>query len=113
VRWANGPIEDTRSSMPDSDEKTILWAWKRWRDESGTVMNLLSQKVPVQKPTCPVLVVIGEKDTDIRPSTSLMLADWAGADVHRYVGMSHVGPLMSKRSGEVADAIVRWLQHRQ
>jgi pimeloyl-ACP methyl ester carboxylesterase len=112
VRWANGPIEETRTAMPDSDEATIQTAWRRWRDESGTVMNTMLKKVIAQKPTCPTLVVLGAKDTDIRTSTGLSLAEWAGADVHLYTGMSHVGPLLSRRAPEVAEAILQWLKNR-
>ena len=65
-------------------------------------MNTLTKKVPAQKPACPTLVVIGSKDADIRPSTSLALAEWASADVLLYAGMSHVGPLLSRRAPEVA-----------
>jgi alpha-beta hydrolase superfamily lysophospholipase len=37
VKWANGPLKDTEVSMPDSDRETIIWAWKKWRNESGAV----------------------------------------------------------------------------
>ena len=37
VRWASGPRGETEVAMPDSDQATIEFAWKRWRDESGTV----------------------------------------------------------------------------
>jgi pimeloyl-ACP methyl ester carboxylesterase len=112
VRWANGPLQDTRDSMPDSDEKTILWAWKRWRDESGTVINTIRKGVPSRKPACPTLVILGEKDTDIPYTTGLELAKWAGADVQLYQGMSHVGPLMSTRATEVAEAMRLWVERR-
>lgn len=109
VRWANGPLQETRDSMPDSDEKTIQFAWKRWRDESGAVLNALHAGVELPNPTCPTLVVISEKDTDIPPETSLALATRLHADLHRYTGMSHVGPLLSTRATEVAQATERWL----
>jgi pimeloyl-ACP methyl ester carboxylesterase len=112
IRWANGPLEETRDAMPDSDEKTIRWAWKRWRDESGAVVNAIRKGVPARKPSCPTLVILGEKDTDIPYTTGLELATWAGADVHLYRGVSHVGPLMSRRAAEVADAMRRWADHR-
>ena len=61
VKWANGPLQETRTAMPDCDEATIQFAWKRWRDESGAVMNELGRGVELPNPTCPVLVVIGGK----------------------------------------------------
>lgn len=112
VRWANGPLEETRSAMPDSDEKTVRWAWRRWRDESGSVLNTLSAGLAVRKPRCPVLVALGEKDTDIPYATGLAIAEWAAADVLLYRGMSHVGPLMSTRAKEVAQAVTLWCRNR-
>lgn len=109
IKWANGPLRDTEISMPDSDRKTILWAWKKWRDESGAVVNEIRSGISVKKPLCRTLVVIGEKDTDILPSTSRKLAKWAGAEVLSYPGMSHVGPLMGTRARKVAGDIVAWL----
>lgn len=112
VKWAGGPLKDTRDAMPDSDEKTIQWAWKKWRDESGAVMTALRQAVPVEPPKCPVLVIVGMKDTDIPPAVSLKVADAFAADVFRYAGMSHVGPLMSTRAREVARQSLEWIGER-
>jgi len=112
IRWANGTREETVSAMPDSDEETINYAWKRWRDESGAVVDEIRDGIPTAKPACPVLVVLGQKDTDIPYSDGLRLADWSGADVHLYAGMSHVGPLMSTRAAEVAETVVAWLRKR-
>lgn len=112
IRWANGPREETEVSMPDSDEATIEYAWKRWRDESGAVVNEIRAGKEALRPACPVLVVLGQKDTDIPYTAGLELARWAGADVHLYAGMSHVGPLMSTRAAEVAQGILDWLKKK-
>jgi pimeloyl-ACP methyl ester carboxylesterase len=112
ARWANGPIKDTRDAMPDSDEKTVQWAWKRWRDESGAVLNALVTGVEAPKPSCPVLVVWGEKDTDVPLSTGLALQRAYGADLRVYQGTSHVGPLMGKRAKEVAQDVLGWMKSR-
>ncbi len=112
VRWANGPLKDTRDSMPDSDEKTIQWAWKRWRDESGQVMTALQKGVPAAKPGCPALVVLGDKDTDVPPATGVALAGWSNADLLRFAGMSHVGPLLGTRAEEVAHHVALWCRNR-
>lgn len=109
VKWAGGPLQDTVDAMPDSDEAMVQYAWKRWRDESGAVIDALRRGVPCAKPSCPTLVVVGDADTDVPPADSLALARWAGAAVHEYRGMSHVGPLMSKRADVVAGAVVEWL----
>lgn len=112
VQWANGPLEETRSALFDSDEATIQWAWPQWRDESGAVLNQIASGIVVQPPTCPTLVVLSEQDTDIPYQTGLALATWAKADVTLYHGMSHVGPLLSQRSQEVAQTILTWLRWR-
>jgi pimeloyl-ACP methyl ester carboxylesterase len=112
VKWAGGPRKETADAMPDSDEKTIEFAWKRWRDESGKVMNALRAGIPVPAPKAPALVVIGEKDTDIAPATSRAIASYLKADVHEYAGMSHVGPLLGRRAGEVARATLAWIETR-
>jgi pimeloyl-ACP methyl ester carboxylesterase len=110
VPWANGPLEETRSALFDSDEATIHWAWPRWRDESGAVLNAMAAGISVQRPTCPTLVVLSEQDTDIPYQTGLALATWAGADVLLYHGMSHVGPLLSRRAEGVARMVMTWCQ---
>ncbi len=110
VRWANGPLKDSEAAMPDSDRKTIRWAWKRWRDESGTVMNQITEGVSAQSALCLVLTILGEADTDVPHSTGLALANWTGATVKSYPKMSHVGPLMSRRATEVAQFALKWIE---
>lgn len=112
VRWANGPLKDTVDSMPDSDRATIQYAWKRWRDESGAVLTKISRGVPVEHPFCPILSVIGQKDTDIPPKAQEASADRLGADILRYSGMSHVGPLLGTRSVQVATTVANWCKSK-
>ncbi len=112
VRWAGSPRQDSVDAMPDSDAKMIDYAWKRWRDESGAVMDALSSGIACAKPSCPVLVVIGEDDKDISPNTSRAVAAWASADVFTYRGVSHVGPLLGRRAPEIARQVVDWLAAR-
>lgn len=112
VRWANGPLAETRAALFDSDEATIQWAWPRWRDESGAVLNQIAAGIAISPPTCPTLVVLSEQDTDIPYQTGLALAAWTKADVLLYHGMSHVGPLLSRRAEEVARTVLAWYQAR-
>lgn len=109
VRWANGPIEDTRAALPDGDEATVRWAHPKWRDEAGAAMNTIHNGVPVRPSTVPTLVVLGAEDTDIPLESGLALARWAKADVQLYAGTSHIGPLYGRRAAEIATAVVRWL----
>jgi hypothetical protein len=46
------------------------------------------------------------------PDVSLKVADAFGADVFRFAGMSHVGPLMSTRAREVARQSLEWIAER-
>jgi len=108
IKWANGPLKDTVDSMPDSDEATIQKAWPLWRDESGAVLRTISSGVHARKPGCPVLVVIGTKDTDVAPASGRAVAKSYGADLMEFAGMSHVGPLLSRRAAEVAKSVVTW-----
>ncbi|MEZ4862407.1 MAG: alpha/beta fold hydrolase [Caldilineaceae bacterium] len=112
IPWANGTLAETQSALFDSDAATIRWAWPQWRDEAGAVLNQIAAGIPARPPSCPTLVVLGDQDTDIPYQTGLALAAWAGADVFLYHGMSHVGPLLSQRAAEVAQAILGWLQPR-
>lgn len=109
IRWKGGPYADTVSSMPDSDEATRKFAWPRWRDESGAVLNAISNGVVASKPLCRVLSVIPEADDTIPPARQQALAEWCGSDTLRFHGMSHVGTLMSRRGAEVAGLVVKWL----
>ncbi len=110
IEWANGPIEDTRASLPDGDEATIQWAHPQWRDESGAVLNAIREGIEARPPKVPVLVVIGSDDTDITPEQSRALAKWAKADVLEFAGVSHIGPLMGRRRAEIARTVADWVK---
>lgn len=112
VKWANGPLKDSEDSMPDSDRKTILFAWKHWRDESGAVLTTISKGVSVKKPTCPVLVVTGEKDTDIKPEWQHEYGKSIGAEQVVHAEMSHVGPLLGTKASYVAKSVADWCSDR-
>lgn len=108
LKWANGPYKETVDAMPDSDEATRRFAWKRWRDESGAVMRAVRGGRTYERPRCPLLFVISRKDTDIPPDLSEKWSKKWGADSVVYANMSHVGPLLGRRSTGVADMVGRW-----
>lgn len=110
VHWANGPIQDTRDSLPDGDEATIQWAHPKWRDESGTVLNQIRQGIPAKPPTIPSLVIIGGDDKDVKPEDSKSLAKWASAKTILFPKMSHIGPLMGLKAKTVAGFALKWCQ---
>ena len=110
VRWANGPYKDTVDSMPDSDEVTRRFAWPRWRDESGRVLNRLARGSRSPCPHCPILVVISGRDTDVAPALSRATARRLRADVKTLPVASHVGPLLGRDAPSVAASVIRWLR---
>ncbi len=102
--------ESTRRALPDSDEATWDFAWRRWRDESGAVLNAARGGLSVERPSCPVLFVLGEDDAD---APAAINARWAGewmASVLRWRGVSHVGPLLGRKAVVIADAVLAWLE---
>jgi len=109
IEWSKGTLKETQDSMPDSDDATIQFAFHHWRDESGAVLREISRGVPVASPRCPVLVVLGDQDTDVPNATGKEMAHRYGADMKIYKGMSHVGPLLGKRAPEVAKFVAKWL----
>lgn len=110
VRWAGGPFKDTVDSMPDSDDATRLYAWRRWRDESGSVLNRLAKGLNPRRPRCPILMVVSAKDSDIKPALSYATARRLRADVKTLPQASHVGPLLGRDAPKVAAMAVGWLE---
>jgi len=109
IQWSRGTLQDTKDSMPDSDSGTIGFAFKHWRDESGAVLQDISNGIPVETPRCPVLVVLGDKDTDVPNSIGVEMANRYHGDLKIYKGMSHVGPLLGTRAVKVSLETLDWL----
>ena len=99
----------TRRALPDADDATILHAFRRWRDESGAVLNEARAGIVVEPPRCPVLVLSSEHDDDVPPLASRALAVRLGADFESLRGISHVGPLLGTRAAAIANRVADWL----
>jgi len=110
VKWSNGPYSDTVASMPDTEEAIMRDAWPRWRDESGLVLGQIANGVAVARPRVPVMSVIPDADETVPTADQRKLAVWARADVRTWPGMSHIGPLFSRRKDAVADSIIAWMK---
>lgn len=110
IEWENGPLQDTIIAMPDSDRKTQIYAWKHWRNESGKVMQTLRDGLEYRKPSCPVLFIVSGKDTDVPAHESIRWAESWESDIQYYAGLSHVGPLMSRRGDHVASLALGWIE---
>lgn len=109
IEWSKSPLKETADALWDSTQEVIEWAHERWRDESGAVLRALRDGVAAEKPSCPVLVIASDKDTDIPPEVSRQLAESLSGDFVLYREMSHVGPLLGKRAADVAKHTLGWL----
>lgn len=113
VLWRrSASLASTARSLPDADPTTWQIAWRRWRDESGAVMNAASSGVPVEHPRAPILMVISDGDADVPAATSRALASALGADVLACADASHVGPLLGRHASDIAERVLAWLRLR-
>jgi pimeloyl-ACP methyl ester carboxylesterase len=111
VAWSRSrSLAGTRGSMPDADDSARMHAYRRWRDESGAVLNEAQAGVPVETPSCPILVVASADDRDVPCETSRALAGLLGADFVKIAHASHVGPLLGRSAPIVAARVCDWLR---
>lgn len=110
VPWGrDASLIGTRRAMPDADDATCWYAYQRWRDESGAVMNAARAGVAVEKPACPTLLIASECDDDVPAATTRSLANAWGCAVIDVPGASHVGLLLGKSAATTAEAALSWL----
>jgi pimeloyl-ACP methyl ester carboxylesterase len=113
IRWRSGAsLRGTRSAMPDADHASCAYAFRRWRDESGAVLDEARAGLVVDPPACPVLVIASEHDLDVPPESSRALAAMLGADFECIAGASHVGPLLGHCAARTAARVADWLDAR-
>ena len=113
IKWSTqSKLQDTINSMPEASRKTILWAHKRWRDESGKVLNEILKGIDINKKqiTCPILVMAGKNDEDITPEESLEIAHYYNADYFAFEDVSHVGALLGKHFKKIAAVTGEWIE---
>jgi pimeloyl-ACP methyl ester carboxylesterase len=110
IPWASkAQLENTRRAIPDADALSCLYAFRRWRDESGLVLNTAYAGVPLDLPSCPMLVMASELDEDIPLSTSQALAKVMKSEFVSFAKTSHVGALIGKNANHFAVQTVAWL----
>ena len=98
--------------MPDADDAASMHAFRRWRDESGAVLEQARAGIAVELPRCPTLVLSGELDDDVPPTLSRALAVRLAADFERLPQCSHLGPLLGSRAASIAERTATWLHAR-
>jgi len=113
VPWARlRSLASTQRAMPDADDAARLFALRRWRDESGAVLNEARDGVAVEAPRCPTLILASEGDGEIPPAAVRALAVRFSADFRSIPGASHVGPLLGRAAAAVASETADWLAER-
>ncbi|GAB3343156.1 alpha/beta hydrolase [Marilutibacter aestuarii] len=109
VPWARlARLDSTRRAIPDADPASALYAFRRWRDESGRVLRQAHEGLDLPPPDCPVLCVASGQDRDVPPGVTDGLARAWGADRMALPGASHVGPLLGREAVACAEAVLAW-----
>lgn len=110
VPWGrDARLASTRRALPDSDDATALFAFRRWRDESGAVLRQAHGGLVMDAPLCRTLCIASAQDEDVPPEVSAELARAWGADLLRVASPGHVGPLLGRDAASVAAQVADWL----
>lgn len=112
IPWrGNARLASTRAALGQADAASALYAFRRWRDESGAVLRDARAGVAIAQPGCPVLCIASLQDTDIPEGTTQALARAWGADMVCLPG-GHVDPLLGREVADVAGRVLAWLSAR-
>lgn len=113
VRWGSErSITSTCRALPDADDAARLYAFTRWRDESGRVLDEARVGIAVDPVRCPTLVLASECDDDIPPAASRALSVRCMADFEMLPRASHAGPLLGTSAAAIAARVASWLHGR-
>jgi pimeloyl-ACP methyl ester carboxylesterase len=116
IPWGRtASLAGTRRALPDANDATCEWAWRRWRDESGAVVDAARAGVAVVRPACPVLMLASALDDDVPIAVTADFAAGWQASLLRLPGASHVGPLLGRDAAACATQVATWvdsLPHR-
>lgn len=109
VPWRSArSLEGTRRAMAEADDAACLFAFRRWRDESGRVLNEAHAGVEVAVPAVACLVMASVDDTDVPHARSVALAQGYGASLLHLPG-GHLAPLLGRGAAAAAAQAVAWL----
>lgn len=113
VRWhGDARLASTRRAMPGADDAAALYAFRRWRDESGAVLRAAQTGIAIAKPRCPVLCIVSERDEDVPAATTLALAAAWQTDLIRLPSATHIAPLLGHDAAAIARQAATWLSPR-
>lgn len=102
-------LASTRRALPDADDAARLYAFRRWRDESGAVLEEARAGISTEPLRCPALVLASERDADVPFAVSRALASALPADFESLAQASHVGPLLGRSAAATAQRAADWL----
>jgi pimeloyl-ACP methyl ester carboxylesterase len=109
VPWRSlGRFAQTAAALPDADAAARLYAFRRWRDESGGALDAARAGVALAPPGCPTLVLASDDDLEVPPALSQALA-WRLQATFTTLGGSHVGPLLGRGAHEAARRAFGWM----
>ncbi|MBD9376091.1 alpha/beta fold hydrolase [Pseudoxanthomonas sp. PXM04] len=109
VAWRrHARLASTRRAMPESDPASILYALRRWRDESGAVLRAAQSGIEIPMPDCPALFMASRRDGDVPAQAVRRLAGQAGGAFVE-LGGDHLAPLMGRDAPRAARQAVEWL----
>lgn len=110
VPWQrNARLASTRDALCDADDAAAMFAFRHWRDESGAVLREAHAGIEVEKPACPVLLIVSARDEEVSPEIILAMAGQWQADRLETLASSHVGPLLGREASNIARQAVAWL----
>ena len=99
----------TRRALADADAAARLYAFRRWRDESGAALDEACAGFAIERQSCPVLVLASEYDDDVPPARSRALATALAADFEQLTAATHVGPLLGRSAAATAERVADWI----
>jgi pimeloyl-ACP methyl ester carboxylesterase len=105
-------LESTRAALPGADTATALFAFRRWRDESGAALREAHAGIHVARPACPVLCIASLCDDDVPAAATEAWAQAWQADLMRLDRSSHVDPLLGAEAAPLASRVLAWLSAR-
>ena len=110
VPWRrNARLASTRDALCDADEAAAVFAFRHWRDESGSVLREAHAGIEVEKPACPALLISSARDEDVpREIIFAMTEEWR-SDRLETLASSHVGPLLGREAPSIARQAVAWI----
>lgn len=110
VPWRrNARLASSQEAMVDSDEASVLFAFRQWRDESGAVLREAQAGIAIEKPSCPALFVVSSQDPDVPPAIIRAWAQAWQAEQLETLASSHAGPLLGNHAPDIASQAVAWL----